>query len=191
MPAHNAKIGLPFNPVEARRLLREAGYRDGKGFPPVVLAYNTEEDHKLVAEAVQGMWQRNLGVIVKLENQEWKVYLKQLQNDPPPLFRLGWGADYPDPDNFMKLFTANSGNNHTRWKNQKYDQVLEQAARELDLKKRAKLYDEAQKILCETALPIMPLFWEAESTLLNPHFTGLELTPMARIDLRNVRPVKE
>jgi oligopeptide transport system substrate-binding protein len=187
MLAHNLKIGLPFNPVEARRLLREAGYTDGKSFPPVVLAYNTEEDHKLIAEAVQGMWQRNLGVVVKLENMEWKVYLKQLQDNPPALFRLGWGADYPDPDNFMKLFTANSGNNNTRWKNKTYDQLLEQAARELDVKKRARLYDAAQKILCETDLPIMPLFWEAESTLLNPHFTGLEFNSMARMDLRNVR----
>jgi oligopeptide transport system substrate-binding protein len=153
----------------------------------VVLAYNTEEDHKLIAEAVQGMWQRNLGVVVKLENMEWKVYLKQLQDNPPAIFRLGWGADYPDPDNFMKLFTANSGNNNTRWKNKTYDQLLEQAARELDVKKRARLYDAAQKILCETDLPIMPLFWEAESTLLNPHFTGLEFNSMARMNLRNVR----
>jgi oligopeptide transport system substrate-binding protein len=191
MLAHNTKIGLPFNAPEARRLLREAGYPEGKGFPPVVLAYNTEEDHKMVAEAVQGMWQRNLGVVVKIENQEWKVYLKKLQNDPPNIFRLGWGADYPDPDNFMKLFTANSGNNNTRWKNPRYDQLLEQAAQELDAAKRANLYDEAQKLLCETDLPIMPLFWTAESTLLNPNFTGLELNSMARMDLRHVQPAKQ
>src|SRR2546422_8208822 len=189
MLAHNPKIGLLYNPPEARRLLREAGYPEGKGLPPVVLAYNTEEDHKMVAEAVQGMWQRNLGVVVTVENQEWKVYLKKLQNDPPHIFRMGWGADYPDPDNFMKLFTANSGNNQTRWKNQRYDQLLERAAQELDSAKRVKLYDEAQKILCETDLPIMPFFWTAESTLLNPRFTGLELNSMARLDMRYVRPV--
>ncbi len=188
MLAHNPKIGLPFNPPEARRLLREAGYPDGKGFPRVTLAYNTEEDHKMVAEAVQGMWQRNLGVVVALDNQEWKVYLKKLQTDPPNIFRLGWGADYPDPDNFMKLLTATSGNNLTHWKNARYDQLLEQAAREQDPKKRAKLYDESQTILCETDLPIMPLFWTAESTLLNPRFTGLELNSMARLNLRHVRP---
>jgi len=188
MLAHNPEIGLPFNPPEARRLLREAGYPDGKGFPPVVLAYNTEEDHKMVAEAAQGMWERNLGIVVSLDNQEWKVYLSKLQNDPPNLFRLGWGADYPDPDNFMKLFTATSGNNYTRWKNPRYDQLLDQAAREPDSAKRAKLYDAAQKILCETDLPIMPLFWTAESTLLNPRFTGLEFNSMARMDLRHVRP---
>jgi oligopeptide transport system substrate-binding protein len=190
MLAHNSKIGVHFNPPEARRLLREAGYSDGKGFPRVVLAYNTEEDHKLVAEAVQSMWQRNLGVLVSLDNQEWKVYLKKLQNDPPHVFRLGWGADYPDPDNFMKLFTANSGNNNTRWKNPRYDQLLELAARELDVKKRTKLYDEAQTILVETELPIIPLFWTSESTLLNPRFTGLEFNSMARMDLRHVGPAE-
>ena len=187
MLAHNNNIGVKFNPPEARRLLREAGYPDGKGLPRIVLAYNTEEDHKLVAEAVQGMWQRNLGVVVGLDNQEWKVYLKKLQNDPPHVFRMGWGADYPDPDNFMKLFTANSGNNHTRWKNSRYDQLLEAAARELDASKRAKLYDEAQKILCDTDLPIVPLFWTTEATVLNPRFTGLEFNSMARMDLRHVR----
>ena len=125
MLAHNPKLGLHFNPPEARRLLREAGYQDGRGFPRIVLGYDTEEDRKLVAEAVQGMWQRNLGIIVALENQEWKVYLKKLQTDPFPVFRDGWGADYPDPDNFMKLFVSHSGNNHLRWRNSRYDQLVE------------------------------------------------------------------
>ena len=187
MLAHNPKIGLLYNPPEARRLLREAGYPNGKGFPQVTLAYNTDEDHKIVAEAVQGMWKRNLGVVVRLENQEWKVYLKNLQNDPPHIFRLGWGADYPDPDNFMKLFTALSGNNHTRWKNSRYDQLLEQAAREMNQQKRVRLYNEAQKILCEVDTAIVPLFTTAESTVLNPRYTGLEYTSMGRLVLRHLR----
>ncbi len=187
MLAHDSRIGLTHNPPEARRLLREAGYPDGKGFPPVTLGYNTDEDHKIVAEAAQGMWKRNLGVLVRLENQEWKVYLKKLQTEPPHVFRLGWGADYPDPDNFMKLFTALSGNNNTHWKNPRYDQLLELAAKEFNGKKRVKIYDEAQKILCETDLPIIPLFTTAESTVLNPRFAGLEYSPMTRLMLRHVR----
>jgi oligopeptide transport system substrate-binding protein len=191
MLAHNPKIGVLFNPPDARRLLREAGYPEGKGFPRVVLGYNTEEDKKLVAEAVQGMWQRNLGVVVALENQEWKAYLKKLQNDPFPVFRDGWGADYPDPDNFMKLFTSNSGNNHPRWKNNRYDQLLESAAREWDVNRRVKLYDEAQRILCEIDLPIVPLYWRVETTVLNPRFTGLEINSMGRLDLHHVRPAEQ
>jgi oligopeptide transport system substrate-binding protein len=187
MLAHNPEIGLKFNPAEARRLLSEAGYPDGKGLPSIVLGYNTDEEKKLVAEAIQSMWQKHLGVVVKIENQEWKVFLKKLQNDPFPVFRAGWGADYPDPDNFMKLFTSNSGNNHGRWKNTHYDQLLEIAARELDPKKRGKIYDDAQKLLTEIDVAIVPLYWKAESTILSPKFTGLEYNSMARMDLGNVK----
>jgi len=187
MLAHNPEIGLKFNPTEARRLMKEAGYPDGKGLPTIVLGYNTDEEKKLIAEAIQSMWQKHLGVVVKIENQEWKVFLKKLQTDPFPVFRSGWGADYPDPDNFMKLFTSNSGNNHGRWKNPRYDQLLEQAAQELDPKKRTRLYDDAQKLLTESDAAIVPLYWKSEATLLNPKFVGLEYNSMARMDLRNVK----
>lgn len=187
MLAHNREIGLSFNPAEARRLLAEAGYPGGEGFPSVTLGYNTDESHKIVAEAIQAMWKKNLGVLVRLENQEWKVYLSKLQRDPPHIFRLGWGADYPDPNNFMNLFTSNSGNNNTRWKNKRYDGLVEQAARELNPDRRKELYDEAQRLLCETDVPIVPLFITTEITVLNPRFTGLDFNSMARLMLRNVR----
>ncbi len=188
MPAHNPEIGLRFDPAAARKLLAQAGFPDGKGFPPVVLGYNTDEEKKLIAEAVQSMWQKHLGVVVRLENQEWKVFLKKLQTDPFPVFRSGWGADYPDPDNFMKLFTSNSGNNHGRWKNRRYDELLELAAREQEPRKRSELYDEAQRLLTEIDAAIVPLYWKAEATVLNPEFVGLEYNSMARMDLRHVRP---
>jgi oligopeptide transport system substrate-binding protein len=188
MLAHNPEIGIKFNPEEARKLIKEAGYPDGKGLPTIVLGYNTDEEKKLVAEAIQSMWQKHLNVIVKLENQEWKVFLSKLRSDPFPVFRSGWGADYPDPDNFMKLFTSNSGNNHGRWKTPRYDQLLDLAAIESEPQKRAKLYDEAQKLLTETDAAIVPLYWKTEATLLNPKFTGLEYNSMARMDLRHVRP---
>src|SRR5262249_1285063 len=112
----------------------------------------------------------------------------KLQNDPYVIHRAGWGADYPDPDNFMKLFTSNSGNNHGRWKNARYDQLLELAAREIDDKKRVQIYDDAQRLLTDTDVAIVPLYWKAESTMLSTKFTGLEYTSMARMDLRNVKP---
>jgi oligopeptide transport system substrate-binding protein len=133
------------------------------------------------------MWQRNLRVLVRIENLDWKVYLKRLQNDPPAIFRAGWGADYPDPDNFIKLFASYSPQNYSRWKNSRYDQLLEQAAREMSEQKRVRLYNEAQRILCEVDAPIVPLFNTAESTILNPRYSGLEYNSMGRLVLRNVK----
>jgi len=187
MLAYNPEIGLSFNAAEAKRLLAAAGYPNGEGFPKVTLGYNTDETHKTVAEAIQGLWKRNLGVLVRLENQEWKVYLSNLLRDPPQIFRLGWGADYPDPNNFMNLFTSNSGNNNTRWKNKRYDELVKRAARELSPEKRTELYNEAQRILCETDVPIVPLFVTTEITVLNPRFEGLDFNSMARLMLRDVR----
>jgi len=64
------------NLAEAQRLLAEAGYPEGKGFPKLTLLYNTSEGHKKIAEAIQQMWKKNLGIEVGLTNQEWQVYLK-------------------------------------------------------------------------------------------------------------------
>ena len=167
--------------------MAEAGYPGGDGFPEVTLAYNTDEIHKLVAEAAQSMWQRHLGVTVRLDNQEWKVYLSRLLTDPPDIFRLGWVADYADPENFMRVFTAGSGNNHTGWKNAHFDALVQLAARETDSDKRSALYRKAQQILCQTDAPIVPLFNTVEFTVLRPRFTGLEYTRMSRIHLGGLR----
>jgi oligopeptide transport system substrate-binding protein len=87
----------------------------------------------------------------------------------------------------MKLFTSFSGQNYSRWKNARYDQLLEQAAREMNEQKRVRLYNEAQKLLCEVDVSIVPLFNTAESTVLNPRYTGLEYNSMSRLLLRDVR----
>jgi len=145
---------------------------------PVKVVYNTDQLHKLVAEKVQSQWQDNLGVTVELENREWKVFLKELTVSPPPVFRLGWGADFPDPDNFMSLFTSYSANNHTGWGNPEFDRLVEEAAREPDSDTRQALYDEAQRILCERDVPITPLFVTAINLAVGSRVKGFEPNPM-------------
>src|SRR5258706_6524556 len=61
--------------AEAKRLLAEAGYPDGKGMPKIELLFNTYEKHRTIAEAIQQMWKTRLGIDAELVNQEWKVYL--------------------------------------------------------------------------------------------------------------------
>ena len=162
MPHANPAIGLGFEPERARNLLREAGV-DPSTLAPVRIVFNSDQTHKLVAERVQALWREHLGVRVELENREWKVFLKELSTDPPPVFRLGWGADFPDPDNFMNLFTSYSENNHTGWANPRYDELVERAARATDPATRQELYDRAQVILCEQDVPIVPLFVTASN----------------------------
>ncbi len=110
----------PSIPMKRSRLLRKPVIRTVKACRRSSWATTPWRITSSWPKRFKAMWQKNLNVVVKIENQEWKVYLKKLQTDPFVVHRAGWGADYPDPDNFMKLFTSNSGNNHGRWKNPKY-----------------------------------------------------------------------
>ena len=177
MPHANPQLGLAFDPARARALLREAGV-DPATLAPVRIVFNSDQTHKLVAEKVQAMWREHLGVRVELENREWKVFLKELATNPPPVFRLGWGADFPDPDNFMNLFTSYSENNHTGFANPHYDALVLRAASEVDPATRQSLYDEAQRILCEQDVPIVPLFVTASNFAVARRVHGFVPSPM-------------
>jgi oligopeptide transport system substrate-binding protein len=183
---YNTEIGLKFDPKTARQMLAEAGHPNGEGLPEIRLVYNTGPVNKLVAENIQAQWKRNLNVQITLDNQEWKVFLKRLRTDTPQIFRLGWGADYPDPDNFMVLFTTDSGNNRTHWGNRRYDELIVKAAMETDPGERRKMYDEAQRILTEYEVPIMPLFIEQQNVLIKPYVKGLKLNAMELLYLKQV-----
>ena len=94
----------------AKRLLTEAGYPDGAGLPPITLIYNTSEGHKAIAEAIQEMWKKNLGVNITLTNQEWKVFLSTRSKGDYQVARHGWIGDYADPMTFIDLFESGGGN---------------------------------------------------------------------------------
>lgn len=186
MLAHNPDIGLKFNPEKARKLLAEAGFPEGKGFPEASLLYPDISNNRITAEAIQSMWKTHLGVEVKLINQEWKVYLKTRQHNPPSISRGGWGADFPDPHNFMNLFECKSGNNHTRWCNPEYDRLVEAAAEERDSSKRIELYNKAQKILTEKDVPIVPYTNAVQQNMIKLYIKGLEPDPLNLIYFNKV-----
>ena len=169
----NPDLGSKFDPEQARHLLTEAGYPDGQGFPPAKVVYNTDQTNRLIAEFVQAQWKTHLNINIELESQEWKVFLSRLKTDPPQIFRLGWGADFPDPENFMNLFVSTSGNNHLHWSDARYDGLVAEGAKERDPIKRKKIYDKAQKILTETEAVIVPLFVAVQNMMIKPHVKGL------------------
>ncbi|HEX4922977.1 MAG TPA: ABC transporter substrate-binding protein, partial [Bdellovibrionales bacterium] len=180
MFGYEPEKGLDFNIETAKKLLADAGYGEGKKkFPKIQLVFNTNEDHRRVAENIQAQLKRNLGIEVEIQNEEWKVFLNRLKTDPPEIFRMGWLADYPDPDNFMNLMTSYSENNRTKWKNTSYDKLIEQAVAELNPEKRKSLYSQAQELLVEKETPVIPLFNSVRQLLISKR---LENPPVNRLE---------
>jgi oligopeptide transport system substrate-binding protein len=136
---------------------------------------------------VQDELKRNLSMPIHLENTEWKVYLARVAKDPPTMFRQNWGADYPDPETFMNLFTSYNGNNHTRWTNAKYDHLVEAAEAEQDPAKRAQIYSQADHLLCVEEAPIVPSFMATQNIMVKPWVKGIAINPL---DLQFFRDVQ-
>ncbi|MBY0370153.1 peptide ABC transporter substrate-binding protein [bacterium] len=143
--------------AEAKKLLAEAGYPDGKGMPPLEILYNTHEGHKKIAEALQQMWKTNLGVNVTLFNQEWKVYLDSMRQMQFHLGRQGWIGDYNDPNTFLDLLVSDNGNNRSGFKSAKYDALIEQAGKEHNAAKRLAIFQQAEEMLADE-LPVIPMY---------------------------------
>lgn len=169
-PPENAHL---FDPPRAKALLADAGYPGGKGFPPLQLLYNTQENHKQVAEMVQEMWKTHLGVTVELVNQEWKVYLKSLQSQDYQVARSGWIGDYHDPMTFLDMWVTGSGNNNTGWGDPRYDALIDKARREGDPVERMAVLREAETLLLDEA-PVLPIKQYARAYLLNPAVRGFK-----------------
>ena len=180
MFGHKKSAGLKFNVSKAKDYLKKAGYGASKPFPKVTLSFNTNENHQRIAENVQAQLKSNLGVNLELKNEEWKVYLSSLKADTPQIFRLGWQSDYPDPDDFLKLMTSYSENNHTKWKSKTFDNLVEKAASVVSRTKRAAMYEKAQKLLTENEVPAMPMFTAVNHMLISKRVKSFPSNVMGR-----------
>jgi oligopeptide transport system substrate-binding protein len=156
---------------EARRLLAEAGYPGGRGLPTVEILYNTSEGHRAIAEVIQQQWKQNLGINVELRNLEWGVYLDTVTNTRFQVARAGWIADYPDPNTFLDMFVTDGPQNNTNWSNPEYDDLIEQAAREVNPQRRMQILQDAEQILMDE-LPIIPIYFYVTTHMVKPHVHG-------------------
>ncbi len=186
MFGHEPSVGTGFNPGKAKEFLAKAGFKDPTTMPKIELAYNTNEDHKRIAENVQAQLKRNLGINVEIKNEEWKSYLGKLKSDTPHIYRMGWVADFPDPDNFLNLMTSYSDNNHTKWGNKEFDKIINQAVSINNKEKRRSLYTQAQKILTEQGVPVIPIYSGVKHALINKRVKNYPVNVMDRRKYKKV-----
>lgn len=169
----------------AKALLAEAGYPDGKNWPAdVSILYNTKSDNKLLAEAIQNMWKTNLGIDIKLRNEEWAVYLENQKKLNYNISRAAWIGDYADAMTFMDMFVTGGGNNQTGWSNAEYDkQIKDIANKSGDQKVRIPAMHAAEKALMDD-MPIMPIYYYTLPWVLKDNVKGVIRSSLGPIDFK-------
>ena len=176
----SAKLGIPYDPAAAKEYLRKAGYPDGKGLPPIEFNFNTSEFNRNVAEALQQMWKKNLGIDVAAKNFEGKVYWDIIVSGKLQFWRMGFNADYPDADGFLYgVGHTKNGEKNLRWERTDFDALVEKAQIESDPEVRRKLYWEAEKILVQDECAVIPLWSYAYVNLTRPGLKRTYSTMMA------------
>jgi len=178
MPGHDPDLqGYAYDPTKAKRLLAEAGYPDGAGFP-VVQLWSVAKSH--IAKAELAAYQRylaELGVQVDIHlAPDWPAYKTMLKQGQLPMFRLAWTADIPDPDNMLSpLLYSTSSSNHMFYRNPLVDQLLEQARGKLPYAQRIALYREVERIVLDDAPWIAQRHYVLNS-LYQPYVQGVEVS---------------
>jgi len=162
---------IHFDTVEARKLLKESGIKEGDTVSGISLLYNTSESHHIIAQAIQQMWKQYLGINVSLINQEWKVYLASKTKKEYDIARMGWIGDYNDPNSFLDLWLTNGGNNNTGWSNKTYDSLIYKASETSDQTVRFEIFKKAETILLDE-LPMIPIYFYTNVYLIQPSVKG-------------------
>ncbi|KQB02097.1 peptide ABC transporter substrate-binding protein [Vibrio metoecus] len=169
MPAYG-KMTQKERVAEAKKLLEAAGYSKSNPLK-FTLLYNTSENHKKIATAVQSMWKTTLGVDIALENQEWKTFLDTRRQGNFDATRAGWCGDYNEASSFLTLLMSSNSSNDSKYHSAEYDATLEKAMTSTSEEERQKLYAEAEKLLARD-MPIAPIYQYVRSRLVSPTVGG-------------------
>jgi oligopeptide transport system substrate-binding protein len=180
MPGFDATLGQEwdFNPTKAKELLAQAGYPDGKGLPELKFQIANTGANPTIAAFLQDQLKVNLGITLTLELMESKAYSALYNAKQFTWGFTGWGADYPDPDNWLpQLYMTGAGNNKTGYSNPAFDTLATQALKELDNTKRLQMWADAQKLVVADQ-PMIYVFHRENFTLVKPWVKNLQTTGM-------------
>ncbi len=168
----------------AKELLAVAGYPDGEGFPAFEILYNTSEGHKLIAEAIQEMWKKNLGITnVTLTNQEWGTYLTSRDKGAFTVARAGWIGDYNDPNTFLDMWTTGNGNNNSRFSNAEYDRLVAECLVEKNMNTRNDKLHRLEDIFMGE-MSIMPIYYYTLPAMVSQKLKGYSSIIIGGVDFK-------
>jgi oligopeptide transport system substrate-binding protein len=180
-PGYEASDLYAFDPAAAKATLAEAGFADGVGLPEIKLTFSSNARNKVRFEWFAGQFKQNLGLDVVLDPVDPTAYTA-LFGDPattPPMFYLGWCADFPDPQNWLTAVFKTGGSAAARidFSNEEFDALVTQADVETDPAKRAELYAQAQQLLIELA-PVAFMNNDGGPVLVKPYVKLGKITPI-------------
>ncbi len=171
-PGYPAPPPLGHDPARAREALAQAGFPGGRGFPRISILFSTSEDHRRIAEAVQAMWTKELGIPVELRNMEWGSTLQAMTTLQYDVARRSWIGDYLDPGTFLEIMRGGDGNNRTGWSDARYDRLLLAARGEADPAARLRLLGRAEALLLADG-PVIPIYHYSTVELVKPYVRGI------------------
>jgi oligopeptide transport system substrate-binding protein len=171
IPGYSEGIELAYDPEQARRLLSEAGYPDGRGFPPVEAL--TSYDIAPYVEFLRSGWRDILGIEIPWKIIEFGEFLNRMAREPLQIFGAHWQADYPDPDNFLRMCITEI---RKEFQNDFYMELIEKARSSTDQDERLMLYRQADRMLMEEAI-IVPLSYVPNHILVKPWVKRFPISP--------------
>lgn len=177
-------IGPNGDVAKAQKLLEEAGYPGGAGFPPMQLSYYSDPQVKVLVESLAQMWKQNLGIEVVISTEEWPVYYDHIQAMDYEVGAMGWGADYLHPMSFLPLYKTGDANNHSGYSNPEYDKLVEQAQSETDPEKGVELMRQAEDLLMAD-YPLIPLYHRANTLMMKDYVKGWTMDAMSSLRFAN------
>lgn len=174
---------------EAKRLLAEAGYPNGKGFPKITYKFNLNPLNKSIAEALQAMWKQNLGIEVELRNEEWKVFIDTRVHKDYDIARHAYLVDFFDAGSLLDLWTKDSYENVVGFNNPDYDKYMKDSMSQMDRGKRIDDMHKAEKILMKE-MPVLPLYYYTTAFMQSKRVKGVYLSPRNWVFFRGAAIVK-
>jgi len=173
------------NVQEAQRLLAEAGFPNGRGFPKLEILYNTQQAHQTIAQLIRKQWEKNLGITASTRNEEWGSYQSSIRTAQFDVARRAWIADYIDPNSHLDIMVTDGENNNTGWSNAEYDELIAAARAETDEQKRFELFHRAERILMDQ-LPLIPIYYYVDKNMVKQNVRGFYRNPLDQHPLSEI-----